>query len=216
MTPIDFSAAEKHLSKADPVLCRLIREHGRLSIGEEELRQTPFESLARAIANQQLSGRVADVILGRFVKLFPGKRFPAAKDLAAVTDEEIRTAGFSWAKIAALRDLAAKVIDGTVPTTARIHKLSDEEIIKRLTAVRGVGQWTVEMLLIFKVGRPDVLPVDDLGVRQGFTLAYGVAEPVRPKALREYGERWRPYRTVVTLYLWRVMKAAGQSGAPAI
>lgn len=216
MTRLDFPAAEKHLAKADPVLRGLIRQHGRLSIGEEELRQAPFESLARAIANQQLSGRVADVILGRFVKLFPGKKFPTARDLAAVTDEEIRSVGFSWAKIAALRDLAAKVIDGTVPTTAKIHKLSDEEIIERLTAVRGVGQWTVEMLLIFKLGRPDVLPVDDLGVRQGFTRAYGLAEPVKPRALREYGERWRPYRTVVTLYLWQVMRAGGQGGAPAI
>ncbi|MBN8709953.1 MAG: DNA-3-methyladenine glycosylase [Verrucomicrobia bacterium 61-8] len=216
MLVIDFLAAEKHLAKADPVMRGLIRQHGRLSIRAEELRQAPFESLARAIANQQLSGRVADVILGRFVKLFPGKKFPTARDLAAVTDEEIRSVGFSWAKIAALRDLAAKVIDGTVPTTAKIHKLSDEEIIERLTAVRGVGQWTVEMLLIFKLGRPDVLPVDDLGVRQGFTRAYGLAEPVKPRALREYGERWRPYRTVVTLYLWQVMRAGGQGGAPAI
>ncbi|PTX96803.1 DNA-3-methyladenine glycosylase 2 family protein [Spartobacteria bacterium LR76] len=216
MNTFDFPAAEKYLAKADPVMRGLIREYGRLSIGAEERRQSLFESLARAIANQQLSGRVADVILGRFVKLFPGKKFPAAKDLAEVTDEEIRAAGFSWAKIAALRDLAAKVIDGTVPTTAKIHKLTDEEIIERLTAVRGVGQWTVEMLLIFKLGRPDVLPVDDLGVRQGFTRAYGLAEPVKPRALREYGKRWQPYRTVVTLYLWRVMKAAGQGGAPAI
>lgn len=216
MTTLDFPAAEKHLAKADPVVRRLIREHGRLSIGEEELRQSIFESLTRAIANQQLSGRVADVILGRFVKLFPGKKFPTARDLAAVTDEQIRAAGFSWAKIAALRDLAAKVIDGTVPTAAKIHNLTDEEIIERLTAVRGVGRWTVEMLLIFKLGRPDVLPVDDLGVRQGFARAYGLEEPVKPRALRDYGERWRPHRTVVTLYLWQVMRVAGQGGAPAI
>lgn len=216
MTLIDFPAAEQYLAEADPVMCGLIREYGRLSIGEEERRQSLFESLARAIANQQLSGRVADVILGRFVKLFPGKKFPTARDLAAVTDEEIRAAGFSWAKIAALRDLAARVIDGTVPTTAKIHKLSDAEIIERLTAVRGIGQWTVEMLLIFKLGRPDVLPVDDLGVRQGFARAYGLAEPVKPGDLREYGERWRPYRTLVTLYMWQVMRASGKSGAPAI
>jgi len=216
MTRLDFPIAEKYLSEADPVLRALIRQHGRLSIGEEELRQSPFESLARAIANQQLSGRVADVILGRFVKLFPGKKFPAARDLATVTDEQIRAVGFSWAKIAALRDLAAKVLDGTVPAAAKIHKLSDEELIERLTAVRGVGQWTVEMLLIFKLGRPDVLPVDDLGVRQGFTRAYGLDEPVKPRALRDYGERWRPHRTVATLYMWQVMRAAGQGGAPAI
>ncbi len=216
MNAFDFPAAEKYLAEADPVLRGLIREHGRLSIGEEELRQSPFESLVRAIANQQLSGRVADVILGRFVKLFPGKKFPAAKDLEAVMDEEIRAVGFSWAKIAALRDLAAKVIDGTVPTTAKIQKLSDEEIIERLTAVRGIGRWTVEMLLIFKLGRPDVLPVDDLGVRQGFARAYGLVEPVKPRDLREYGERWRPYRTLITLYMWQVMRAAGKSGAPAI
>jgi len=216
MTHLDFPAAEKYLAKADPVLRGLIQEHGRLPIGEEERRQTPFESLARAIANQQLSGRVADVILGRFVKLFPGKRFPTARDLAAVTDEQIRAVGFSWAKIAALRDLSAKVIDGTVPTSARMQKLSDEEVIERLTAVRGIGRWTVEMLLIFKLGRPDVLPVDDLGVRQGFTRAYGLAEPVKPGDLREHGERWRPHRTLVTLYMWQVMRAAGQGGAPAI
>lgn len=167
-------------------------------------RRTPFESLARAIAFQQLNGRAAEAILKRFIKLFPARRFPKPDDLSQVPDEVIRGAGFSHGKIAAIRDLAAKTISGVVPTTAHIRTMSDQEIIERLTEVRGIGQWTVEMLLIFQLGREDILPANDFGVRRGFMLAYGLPEMPKPKEILEHGERWRPYRTVASWYLWRV------------
>jgi DNA-3-methyladenine glycosylase II len=135
--------------------------------------------------------------------LFPGRRFPRAQDLAAVNDAAIRAAGFSFAKIAALRDLAEKCASGVVPSSRTLRTLSDEEIIERLTEVRGIGRWTVEMLLIFQLGRPDVFPVDDFGVRKGFALATGLAELPKAKELMAHGERWRPHRTAASWYLWR-------------
>ena len=198
MTP----AVLKHLAKCDPVMRRLIRAHGPCGL-EPETRRSPFQSLAQAIAHQQLNGTAANSILRRFIKLFPGRKFPRPEDLASVDDDAIRAAGFSRAKVAALRDLAAKSLDGTVPATRVITKLEDGEIIGRLTEVRGVGQWTVEMLLIFQLGRPDVLPVHDFGVRNGFRRAYGLNELPKPKDLLAHGERWRPYRTTAAWYLWR-------------
>ncbi len=204
--------AIKHLSKSDPVLRRIIRAHGACGLVPEKSRP-PFQSLAQAIAHQQLNGTAAQTILGRFIKLFPGRKFPRPEDLASVSDEAIRAAGFSFAKIAALRDLAAKSLDGTVPSSRIIMKLDDAEIIERLTAVRGVGQWTVEMLLIFQLGRPDVLPADDFGVRNGFRVAYGLDEMPKPKELLVHGERWRPHRTVAAWYLWRAADAAKEKKA---
>jgi DNA-3-methyladenine glycosylase II len=199
--------AIKHLSKSDPVMRRVIRAHGPCGLVPEKSR-SPFQSLAQAIAHQQLNGTAANTILTRFIKLFPGRKFPRPEDLASVKDEAIRAAGFSFAKIAALRDLAAKSLDGTVPSSRVITKLDDAEIIARLTEVRGVGQWTVEMLLIFQLGRPDVLPADDFGVRNGFRVAYARDEMPKPKELLAYGERWRPHRTVAAWYLWRAADAA--------
>ena len=194
-------AALKHLAR-DPVMRRLIRAHGSCGL-EPKTRRSPFESLARAIAHQQLNGTAANSILRRFMALFPRRRFPRPEDLGEVTDEAIRAAGFSRAKIAAIRDLAAKALDGTVPTSREIARLEDAEIIARLTEVRGIGQWTVEMLLIFQLGRPDVLPADDFGVRNGFRHAYELGDLPRPKDLLAFGERWRPHRTTAAWYLWR-------------
>ena len=199
------------LARLDPVMRRLMRAHGPLAL-QPNARRSPFESLARAIAHQQLNGTAADTILGRFIKLFPGRRFPRPEDLERVDDDAIRAAGFSRAKIAALRDLAAKALDGTVPASRVITKLDDAEIIARLTAVRGVGQWTVEMLLIFQLGRMDVLPADDFGVRSGFRHAYGLPEMPKPKELLAHGERWRPHRTAAAWYLWRAADAAKGGG----
>jgi DNA-3-methyladenine glycosylase II len=193
---------EEYLSAADPLMRRLIRTHGPYRL-TPRVRRTPFESLARAIANQQLNGTAAATILKRFAMLFPGRRFPRAQDLAAVNDAAIRAAGFSFAKIAALRDLAEKCASGVVPSSRTLRTLSDEEIIERLTEVRGIGRWTVEMLLIFQLGRPDVFPVDDFGVRKGFGLATGLAELPKAKELMAHGERWRPHRTAASWYLWR-------------
>jgi DNA-3-methyladenine glycosylase II len=203
MTP----AALKHLAQRDAVMRRLIRTHGPCGLTPKRSR-SPFQSLATAIAHQQLNGTAANTILRRFKKLFPGRRFPRPEDLVHVDDAAIRAAGFSRAKVAALRDLAAKALDGTVPSTPAIRKLDDGEIISRLVEVRGVGQWTVEMLLIFQLGRPDVLPVDDFGVRSGFRHAYGLPEMPKPKELLAFGERWRPFRTTAAWYLWRAADSA--------
>jgi DNA-3-methyladenine glycosylase II len=167
---------------------------------------SPFESLVRAIACQQLHDKAAESILGRLVALFPGRRFPLPAHILATHWRVLRGAGFSRAKVAALKDLAAKAMDGTVPTNREIRRLDDEVIVKRLTAVRGIGRWTAEMLLIFHLGRPDVLPVDDFGVRNGFRIAYGRRSLPTPKAMLRYGERWKPYRTVASWYLWRAAK----------
>src|ERR1700722_1762934 len=197
MTP----AAHKHLSKHDSVLRRLIREHGKCSLKPEK-RRSPFQSLVQAVAHQQLNGTAANSILARFRKMFPGRRFPRAEDLAKVTDEQIRACGFSFAKIRAIRDLAEKTLSGIVPGSRQIEKLTDEEIILRLTAVRGVGRWTVEMLLIFQLGREDILPVDDFGVRTGFGHAYQKGKMPKPRELLAHGEKWRPPRTTAPWYLW--------------
>ena len=195
------------LARRDPVMRRIIRTHGPCTL-KPDPRCPPFQSLARAITQQQLNGTAAATILKRFVALFPGRRFPRPEDLALVGDDALRSAGFSGAKVAALRDLAAKTLDGTVPSSRIIARLKDDEIITRLTAVRGVGPWTAQMLLIFQLGRPDVLPADDFGVRSGFRHAYGLAEMPKPAALLAFGELWQPCRTTAAWYLWRVADAA--------
>jgi DNA-3-methyladenine glycosylase II len=203
MTP----EALRHLAESDLVMGRLIEKIGACTLNPEPQR-TPFESLVRAVAHQQLHGKAAESILGRFLARFPGRRFPRPEDLESVTDGDLRSFGFSGSKAAAIRDIAAKAIDGTVPTSRKIRALSDEEIIDRLSACRGVGRWTVDMLLIFKLGRPDVLPVDDFGVREGFRVTYGHEAQPRPKELLAFGERWRPFRTTAAWYLWRAADAA--------
>jgi DNA-3-methyladenine glycosylase II len=197
----------KHLSKSDPVMRRLIREHGVCGL-VPEMRRSPFQSLVQAVAHQQLNGTAANTILSRFKKLFPGRKFPRPEDLANVTDEQIRACGFSFAKIKAIRDIAEKTLSGVVPTSRQIVKLSNDESILRLTEVRGVGRWTVEMLLIFQLGRFDVLPADDFGVRKGFRHAYKRREMPKPKELLKFGERWKPHRTTAAWYLWRAADAA--------
>ena len=201
------AAATKHLSAADPVMKKLIAEIGACELAPEPKR-SPFQSLVQAVAHQQLNGTAANTILARFIKLFPKRKFPKPEDLAGVTDEQIRACGFSFAKIAAIRDIAAKTLDSTIPSSRKIEKMTDEEIITRLTEARGVGRWTVEMLLIFQLGRPDVLPVDDFGVRNGFRIAYKKREMPKPKDLLKFGERWRPHGTTAAWYLWRAADAA--------
>jgi DNA-3-methyladenine glycosylase II len=181
---------------------RLIGEIGPCSLRLKGHR-SPFESLARAIAYQQLHDKAAESILKRFIALFPGRRFPRPEDLLAMKMSSIRNAGFSRPKIMALRDLAQKTLDGTIPTNRMMKQFDDEAIIHRLVAVRGIGRWTAEMLLIFQLGRLDVLPVDDFGVRNGFRIAYGRRTMPTPKQVLRYGQRWRPYRTAASWYLWR-------------
>jgi DNA-3-methyladenine glycosylase II len=201
------SGPTQHLAKVDPVMRRLIRTVGPFAL-KPRVRRSPFESLARAIAYQQLHDKAAESILRRFVTLCPRRRFPTPSELLTIKPRAIRHAGFSRAKVAALRDLAAKALDGTVPGSHVIRKLDDEAIIERLVEVRGIGRWTVEMLLIFQLGRPDVLPVDDFGVRNGFRIAYGRSKMPTPKDVLRYGERWKPYRTAAAWYLWRAADRA--------
>lgn len=202
MPSLDRDPATAHLLAVDPVMRRLIEDIGPFTL-KPRVGRSPFESLARAIAYQQLHDKAAESILKRFIALFPGRRFPRPEELLAVHMRSVRNAGFSRPKILALRDLAAKTLDGTVPTNRMIRQLADEAIIRRLIEVRGIGRWTVEMLLIFQLGRPDVLPVDDFGLRNGFRIAYRRSAMPTPKQLLQYGERWRPYRTTASWYLWR-------------
>jgi len=202
--PFDPEEAARVLSASDRKLARLIERVGPFRMRPEAV-QSPFEALAESIVYQQLTGKAAATILGRVVALFRPRRFPRPQDLIEARDALLREAGLSRNKTAALKDLAAKTLDGTVPPLAKLKQLSDTEIIERLTAVRGVGPWTVEMLLIFRLARPDVLPATDYGVRKGFAKLRGLRELPAPKELLEYGERWRPYRSVASWYLWRAL-----------
>ena len=197
-------ATLKHLSKADKTLGKLIQRVGPCTL-KPERNCSPFQSLVRSVAYQQLTGKAAATIVGRVKSLFPTQPFPEPKDLIRIPEEQLRAAGLSRAKIAAVKDIAAKTLEGVVPTTAEIRKLSNEEILERLTTIRGVGPWTVEMLLIFRLGRPDVLPATDYGVRKGFAVTYKLKDLPTPKALLEHGEKWRPFRTTAAWYMWRAL-----------
>lgn len=167
----------------------------------------PFPALLRAIVYQQLSGKAASTIHGRVLALFPGRAHPSPRAFLEMDEERLRGCGLSRNKLLAARDLAERVLDGTVPSLPRLRRMDDDAIIDRLVAVRGVGRWTAEMLLIFTLGRPDVLPLDDLGIRRGFARIYGQDDVER---LARQGEDWRPYRSVASWYLWR---AADMDGA---
>jgi DNA-3-methyladenine glycosylase II len=195
---------ERALAASCPVMARVIKAAGRCTL-EPRLERTPFESLARAIAHQQLNGTVAERILGRFAALHAPAAFPTSEALLATSDAALRACGFSYGKIRALRDLALKVHAGVVPAPTELPGLGDDEIVARITQVHGIGRWTVEMLLMFQLGRRDVLPVDDFGVCNGFRLAYGLRGMPKPKALARYGERWAPERTLAAWYLWRAV-----------
>lgn len=212
MPSLADSTAEAHLAQVDPVMGRLIDEVGPCILKPRATR-SPFESLARAIAFQQLHEKAAESIVKRFIALFPGRRFPRPEDVLVADVAAIRGAGFSMAKTLALRDLAARTLDGTVPPGRAIRTLDDEAIVERLTEVRGIGRWTVEMLLIFQLGRPDVLPVDDFGVRNGFRIAYRKRAMPTPAQVRRYGERWKPYRTAAAWYLWRAADRTSRDSA---
>jgi DNA-3-methyladenine glycosylase II len=199
--------AAHRILKTDPVMAALIDAAGPCKIRSREL-QEPFEALSRAIAHQQLHGVAAERILGRFVALFAATTFPAPQQVIDAPEAQLRAVGFSYAKIAALKDLARKTLEGIVPPAAELALLGDMEIIERLSSVRGIGRWTVEMMLMFQLSRRDVLPVDDFGVRNGFRLAYGLKGMPTPRALAQFGERWKPWRSVAAWYLWRASELA--------
>ena len=191
------------LAALDPVIAQLIATHGPCPVPTRDV-HTAYESLFRAIVYQQLSGKAAGTILGRVLTLCgDAQTTPEPAHFLSQTDEALRACGLSRQKMAALRDLSEKRISGVVPDSAAIEHLPDADIIARLTAVRGVGQWTVEMYLMFTLGRPDVWPVDDLGVRKGWMLAYGLPDMPKPKAFKTMADHLRPFRTQVAWYCWR-------------
>jgi DNA-3-methyladenine glycosylase II len=198
--------ALEHLRKGDKLLARIMASAGPCLLKPDH-RQSPFEALVEAVCHQQLTGKAAQTILGRVKALHSHRSFPKPEELLATPDEALRAAGLSRAKVASVKDISARTLDGIVPTTKQISKLDDAEIIERLTVIRGVGQWTVEMLLIFKLGRPDVLPVDDYGVRKGFGLVYRKGEMPKPAEMLAHGECWRPFRSVASWYMWRALEA---------
>ncbi|NNM55583.1 DNA-3-methyladenine glycosylase [Acidocella sp.] len=201
-----MSKAIAHLSTADPLLGAHIVRIGRIKRDPPQFSE-PYPALLSAVAHQQLHARAAEAILGR-LKTLNGGALPSPAAMLALPEEALRGCGFSASKMAALRDIAAKAADGTIPSRARALRLTDSELIGRLTRIRGVGQWTVEMLLIFTLRRPDVLPVDDFGVREGYRLLHGLAAQPKPKELARIGQVWAPYRSTAALYLWRAADLA--------
>jgi DNA-3-methyladenine glycosylase II len=215
--PFDADEALAHLRAADTKLGTLIERAGPFTLRLDPA-PSPFESLLESILYQQLHGKAAATIHARVREYFHGD--PTPELLLATPDEPLRTAGVSGNKVKALRDLATRTLDGTVPTNVAIKKMSDAEIVERLTAVRGIGPWTVEMLLIFRLGRPDVLPVTDYGVRKGFALTFQrvpktrpleAADLPKPEVLLKRGKRWAPFRSVASWYLWRACDLAKNS-----
>jgi DNA-3-methyladenine glycosylase II len=201
LPPFDLRLAMDTLAAKDPQLAPLIKETQEFRV-ETDGSESPYEVLLEAIAYQSISGKAAATIFGRA---------PSPEEMLKLRKPVLRKAGLSGAKVQAMKDLAKKTIEGIVPSLEEANKLSDEELVKRLVSVRGIGAWTVEMFLIFRLGRPDVLPIHDLGVRKGWSVTYGKKHMPTPKELLAFGERWRPYRTVASWYMWRACQRAGHA-----
>jgi DNA-3-methyladenine glycosylase II len=208
--PFDLRFAMDTLAAKDSQLARLIKETEEFRI-EIDGSDNPYEILLEAIAYQSISGKAAATIFGRVKALSATGSIPTPPEMLRLRKSALRKAGLSGAKIVAMKDLAQKTIDGVVPTLEQAEKLSDEELVERLVSVRGIGAWTVEMFLIFRLGRPDVLPIHDLGVKKGWAITYGKKRMPKPKELLAFGERWRPYRTVASWYMWRACHRAGNA-----
>jgi DNA-3-methyladenine glycosylase II len=218
--PFDPAEAIAHLRAADAKLASLIDRVGLFTLRLDSS-PSPFESLLESILYQQLHGKAAATIHRRVREYFGGD--PTPQLLLDTPDDPLRAAGVSGNKIKALRDLARRTLDGTVPTHAAIRKMSDAEILIRLTEVRGIGPWTIEMLLIFRMGRPDVLPVTDYGIRKGYALTFlrlpksraiEAADLPKPEVLFKRGKRWAPFRSVASWYLWRACDLAKCTAPP--
>ncbi|NBW60858.1 MAG: DNA-3-methyladenine glycosylase 2 family protein [Methylophilaceae bacterium] len=199
-----FAAAENKLASLDQDWRSLLAEVGSCTLQPKQ--QSPYESLIRAVASQQLHSKAADAILARMLVMFDNQ-FPSPEQLTASDGEALRNCGFSRGKVATLQGIAAAALSGQVPDLSEAMEMTDWQLIQRLTALKGIGQWTVEMMLIFNLGRQDVLPVDDFAVREGYKRLKNIST-ITPKQLREIGEAWAPYRSVAAWYLWRVPKQA--------
>src|ERR1700680_1117068 len=202
--------AHRHLSATDTRMAELIARSRRYNIAPS-LAIRPFDALAESIAYQQLNGKAAATIWGRVRALYPKRKWLDPALVLKTPDEKLRACGLSGSKTAALKDLAAKTLDGTVPSRRELVRMTDEEIIERLTKVRGIGRWTVEMLLLFDLGRLDVWPVADYGVRKGFAKTFGKRKLPKPKQLMKLGEKWRPHRSVAAWYFWRALDNDGRA-----
>jgi len=200
--PDDFLRARRVLMRRDPILAPVIRKYRRRSLLDAPA-MDPFPALVRTITSQQISTKAAATIHGRLVALVSGGVTPAS--IAALTDEQMRQAGLSRQKIAYLRDLAEKVTSGALPI-ASLHELTDDEVIAAIVKVKGLGRWSAEMFLMFRLRRPDVLPVDDLGIVTAIMRLYGLRKKPKADRIKKIGEAWRPYRTVACWYLWRSLE----------
>jgi DNA-3-methyladenine glycosylase II len=196
----DYRKARLYLMKADPTLGRIIKKVGPCKLHAVAPRD-PFEALAMSIASQQLSTKAADTIFRRFCDLFPPDRRPTPDRVMTMTDEEIRTCGFSRPKVGFIKDLAGHVLDGRLDL-AGLTQHPDDEVMRQLVAVKGIGRWTAEIFLMFRLGRPDILPADDLGLMNAVHRAYKLRKRPDPKRLRKMGEAWSPHRSVAAWYLW--------------
>jgi DNA-3-methyladenine glycosylase II len=206
--PFDLRIAKAALAAKDERLARLIEETVEFQI-ELESMDSPYEALMESITYQSISGKAAATIFARIKALGTNGRAPTPQEMLKLRPQKLRKAGLSGAKVLAMKDLAQKTIDGVVPAMEEAQKMSDEELVERLVSVRGIGAWTVEMFLIFRLGRPDVLPIHDLGVKKGWSVTYGKKRMPKPKELLAFGERWRPYRTLASWYMWRAFERAG-------
>ena len=204
---MDTTKAIRYLKKVDPDLAKVIRRIGPCTLKPDKSR-TIFASLVRSIVYQQLTGKVAGIIFGRLLDLFPGKKFPSPESILSLPVDTLRGVGLSNQKTQYIRNIAQANIDGVVPESRKASRMSDEELVEKLTSIKGVGRWTVEMLLIFRLGRPDVLPATDYGVQKGFALAKRLADLPKPKELLAAGELWAPNRTIASWYLWRTADTA--------
>jgi 3-methyladenine DNA glycosylase/8-oxoguanine DNA glycosylase len=201
---MNHDEAHQHLSASDKRLAELMARSRRYEV-KVLAKINPFDALAESIAYQQLSGKAAAKIWSRVRALYPRRKYLDPKLVLATPDENFRAAGLSRSKIAALKDLAAKTLDGTVPSSRALARMSDEEIVERLITVKGIGRWTAEMLLLFDLGRLDVWPVADYGVRKGFAKTFRRRKLPTPKQLMKFGEKWRPYRSIAAWYFWRAL-----------
>jgi DNA-3-methyladenine glycosylase II len=208
--PFNVEEARRHLAGRDELLALLMEETPPFAI-DMAATESPYEALLESIAYQSISGKAAATIYARIIALGSDSRPPTPEQMVKLRTSALRKAGLSGAKAAAMKDLAQKTIDGVVPSLEQALQLSDEELVERLICVRGIGAWTVEMFLIFRLGRPDVLPIHDLGVKKGWAITYGKRRMPKPKALLAFGERWRPYRTVASWYMWRAFERAGNA-----
>jgi DNA-3-methyladenine glycosylase II len=208
--PLDPERAVKVLKLSDPRLKRVIESVGPFTL-RPDLDLSPFEHLFKAIVFQQLTGKAAQTIYERVTTLLADER-SLAEQLIEIPDSQLRSAGLSGAKASYLKDLATKSLAGVVPSNAVLLTMTDEEIIERLIAIKGIGRWSVEMLLMFHLGRPDVLPAADYGVRKGFALVYGLDELPTAKELAAHGSVWKPFRSIAAWYMWRALELPKKNG----